>query len=177
MQFLLILLYVVGGILALFLVTALLVKKDFSEQKEVLINCPRQAVFDYVKLIRNQEQYSVWVMRDPKIKIVYTGTDGTPGFRSSWESEDKNVGIGEQEIIKMQEGESIEVELRFKKPFEATNWARTRFETVGEGQTKVSQELYGRTKFPMNVMNLMMDKLVGKDMTQNFENLKKKLEI
>jgi len=176
MQVLLTILLVIGGIIALFLIAALLIPKKFSIQKEVRIHRPVTPVFDYLKQIRNQEKYSVWVMRDPNIRLEYTGTDGEVGFKSAWESEDKNVGIGEQEITAIKNGESIEVEIRFKKPFQATNWARTTVTEDGEGQTRVSQVFYGNSKYPMNVMNLMMDKLVGRDMVQNMNNLKKILE-
>lgn len=115
-------------------------------------------------------------MKDPNIKIVYTGTDGTVGFKSAWESNDKNVGIGEQEIIKINEGESTEVEIRFKKPFEATNWAINKVSSTTDGKTLVNLTFYGKSKFPMNIMNLFMDKLVGKDMQKNLENLKANLE-
>jgi len=176
MNILITILLVLAGIVVLFLLIALLVKKDFSLQKEIVINCLKVEVFNFIKMIRNQEQYSVWVMKDPNIKIVYTGTDGTPGFTSSWESNDKNVGIGEQEIKKIKEVESMEVEIRFKKPFEATNHALTTVTDSANGQTKVTSLFYGRSKFPMNFMNLFMDKLVGKDMHQNLVNLKNKLE-
>ncbi|MBI3139043.1 MAG: SRPBCC family protein [Sphingobacteriales bacterium] len=169
-------LQILAGILLLFLLVALLVKKDFSLEKQVIINRPAGEIYDYIKLIRNQEKYSVWVMKDPHIKIVYTGTDGTVGFRSAWESQDKNVGIGEQEIIHVKEGESMEVEIRFKKPFEATNRAVTSVTGISETQSRVNSRFYGRSKFPMNIMNLFMDKLVGKDMQQNLENIKKNLE-
>lgn len=176
MNILLIILLVLAGIVALFLLIALLTKKDFSLQKEVIINKPRRQVFDYLKLIRNQEQYSVWVMKDPHIKIVYTGTDGTVGFKSSWESNDRNVGIGEQEIIKINDGESMEVEIRFKKPFEGTNRATTTVTALSDAQTRVTNTFYGKTKFPMNIMHLMMDKLVGKAMQTNLVNMKNNLE-
>ena len=169
-------LYILAVIVAAFFFTALLVKKDFSLEKDIVINKTQKEVFDYLKLIRNQEKYSVWVMRDPKVNIIYTGTDGTVGFKSAWTSNDKNVGIGEQEIIKMTEGVSTEVEIRFKKPFEATNWAKTTVSAVNEQETRVQQLFYGRSKFPMNIMNLFMDKLLGKDMLQNLVNMKKNLE-
>lgn len=166
---------VIAGIIVLLLLIALFTKKDFTLEKQVIINRSKQDVFNYVKLIRNQEKYSVWVMKDPNIKIVYTGIDGTVGFTSSWESNDKNVGIGEQEIKKIN-GESMEVEIRFKKPFEATNYALTTVTIVGDSSTKVTQVFYGKSKFPMNLMNLMMDKMLGKDMQKNLENLKNNLE-
>ena len=76
----------------------------------------------------------------------------------------------------MNDGESMEVEIRFKKPFEATNYALTTATAVGDTQTKVTNLFYGKSKFPMNLMNLMMDKMVGKDMQQNLENMKNNLE-
>lgn len=175
MSILLTILIVLGSILALFLILALFVKKEFSLEKQVVIHKPKQDVFNYIKLLKNQEYYSVWVMRDPNVKMTYTGTDGTVGATSAWESNDKHVGIGEQEIKKIIDGESIEVEIRFKKPFEDTNYARTTVSMV-EGGTKVSNTFYGVNKYPKNIMNLMMDKLVGKDMQQNMVNLKNVLE-
>jgi uncharacterized protein YndB with AHSA1/START domain len=176
MSVLITILVIIAAIVALFLIIALVVKKEFTLEKQVVINRPKADVFNYLKLIRNQEQYSVWVMKDPNIKIVYTGTDGTVGFTSSWVSDDRNVGIGEQEIIRMKEGESMEVEIRFKKPFEGTNYARTTVTSVNPNQTTVTNLFSGTSKFPMNIMNLFMDKLVGKDMQQNLVNMKNNLE-
>jgi uncharacterized protein YndB with AHSA1/START domain len=169
-------LLVLATLIVLLLLIALFTKKNFSLEKQVIINKPKQQIFDYLRLIRNQEHYSVWVMKDPNIKIVYTGTDGTVGFTSSWESNDKNVGIGEQEIKKIVEGESMQVEIRFKKPFEGTNYATSTVTAVGDAQTKVALQFKGRTKFPMNIMNLMMDKLVGTIMQKNLVNMKNNLE-
>ena len=76
----------------------------------------------------------------------------------------------------MKDGESMEVEVRFKKPFEATNYARTTVTAVDPNQTTVSNLFYGKSKFPMNIMNLFMDKMIGKDMQQNLQNMKNNLE-
>lgn len=176
MKILVTLLLILAAIIVLLLIVAMFIKKDFSLQKQVLINKPKQQVFDYLKMIKNQEQYSVWVMRDPAVKLVYTGTDGTVGFTSAWQSNNKNVGVGEQEIKKITEGENMEVEIRFKKPFEDTNWSRTTVSTQQNGQTKVTTLFYGTNKFPKNVMNPFMDKIIGKDMQQNLENMKHNLE-
>lgn len=167
---------IIGGLIALFLLIAFFTPREFSVVKEISINKPKQDVFRYVKMLKNQEQYSVWVMKDPKIRLVYTGTDGTTGATSSWESDDKNVGVGEQEIKKIIEGESMEVEIRFQKPFKAVNHAITTLKATGDRQTSVSTLFYGKSKFPMNFSNLFIGKLVGKDMQNNLENLKALLE-
>lgn len=169
-------LLILAGIVLLFLVVAAFVKKDFQLEKQVIINKPKQQVYSYVKMIRNQEHYSVWVMKDPNIKLLYTGTDGTIGFKSAWESNDKNVGIGEQEIIKLSEDESMDVEIRFKKPFAATNYAHNELTGISDSQTKLVQSFTGSSKYPMNIMNLFMDNLVGKAMQQSLQNLKNNVE-
>jgi hypothetical protein len=176
MSIILTILQILGGIVLLFLIIAALVKKDFRLEKQVIINKPKQQVYNYLKKMRNQEHYSVWVMKDPNIKLVYTGTDGTVGFKSAWQSVDKNVGIGEQEIIKLNEDESMDVEIRFKKPFVATNYAHNELTAISDSQTKLVQAFSGASKYPMNITNLFMDKLVGKAMQQTLLNLKNNVE-
>jgi uncharacterized protein YndB with AHSA1/START domain len=176
MNILIIIGLVIAAIIVLFLLVAAVTKKSFALQKQIVINKPKQQVFDYIRLLKNQKYYSVWVMRDPNIKIVYTGVDGTVGFTAAWKSEDKNVGMGEQEIIKIDEGEAVEMEIRFEKPFKATNTAINKLVAMAEGQTLVTQTFLGTSKFPMNIMNLFIDKLVGKDMHTTLQNLKIILE-
>ena len=167
---------VIAGLVVLFLLIAYFTPREFSVEKLISINKPKQQVFDYVKLLKNQEYYSVWVMKDPNIKLVYTGVDGTVGATSSWTSDDKNVGIGEQEIKEIVNGEKMLVEIRFKKPFEATNYATTTLTANGDNQATVSLRFYGKSKFPMNFSNIFVPKLVGKDMDKNLHNLKANLE-
>ena len=169
-------LYILGMIIAFLLLVALLTPKDFSLKKQVIINKSKSEVFNYLIYLKNQEQYNVWMIKDPNIKIKYSGTDGTVGAKQAWESEDKNVGIGEQEIIKLNDNESMETEIRFKKPFEATNYAVTTLTSLNETQTNVSNTFRGTSKFPMNIMNLFMDRMVGGDMQKNLENIKSNLE-
>ncbi len=176
MHILLIILAVIGGLIALFLIIALLVPKEYNVYRELSINHQRMDIFNYARLLKNQEKFSVWVMRDPDIQIVYSGTDGTVGAMSSWQSNNKNVGVGEQEIKKIKEGESIDVEIRFKKPFVSTGFGTTTFKDAPNGATVVGSRFSGRSKYPFNLMNLMMDKMLGKDMLQNLENMKKNLE-
>lgn len=171
-------LIVIMILIAIPLITALFVKKDYAVEKEVVINKPKQVVFDYVKMLKNQDNYSVWAMKDPNMKKGYKGTDGTPGFIASWESQNKEVGTGEQEILKITEGERIDFKLRFKVPFEAQDDAYMITEAVGENQTKVKWGFKGAFPYPMNLMNLFMDmdKAVGKDLSEGLNNLKTVVE-
>ena len=96
-----IVLFVVLGIVAIVLITALFVKKEYTVEKEIVINKSNPQVFSYVKFLKNQDNYSVWAKMDPNMKREYKGEDGTVGFVSVWKSEKKDVGAGEQEIKKL----------------------------------------------------------------------------
>ncbi len=176
MQILITILFILGGIIALLLLIALFSPKEYKVVRETIINRNRMDVFNYARMLKNQEKFSVWVMRDPNINILYTGTDGSVGAMTSWTSNVKNVGVGEQEIKKINEGESIEVEVRFRKPFESVGFGTTSMSDAGNGATLVSSRFSGISKFPFNIMNLMMDKMLGKDMLQNLQNMKNILE-
>jgi uncharacterized membrane protein len=77
MKFLKRLLLFIVAIIAIALITALFVKKEYSLTKDVTINKPRQQVFDYVAQLKNQNAYGVWFKMDSAMKQTFTGTDGT----------------------------------------------------------------------------------------------------
>ncbi|SHE81967.1 SRPBCC family protein [Pedobacter caeni] len=172
---------ILGGIVlivVLLLIVALFVKKDYAVEREITINKPKSQVFEYIKLLKNQDLYSVWLKRDPAAKKEYKGTDGTVGFVAAWESKDKNVGKGEQEIIKITGEERIDMKLRFKEPFESNDDAYMITESVSETQTKVKWGFKGRMKYPMNLMLLCwdMEGMLGKDLQKGLDDLKVILE-
>jgi hypothetical protein len=172
-----ILLFIVG-IVALLLIVALFVDKDYAVKREITINKPKSEVFDYLKLLRNQDNFSVWATRDANMKKEFRGTDGTVGFVSAWDSEMNEVGKGEQEIKKITEGDRIDFELRFIKPFEATDNAYMSTESVTDSSTKVTWGFNGSMNYPMNLMLLTMnmDEMLGKDLQEGLVNLKGNLE-
>lgn len=169
-----------GGIslVVLALIVALFTGKEYGAVREVVINKPKSEVFDYVKFLKNQDNFSVWAKKDPDMKKEYRGNDGTAGFVSAWESRMEHVGKGEQEIMKIADGERIDYELRFIKPFESTDQAYMTFESVSDAQTKIKWGFSGRMKYPMNLFLLTMDMegTIGKDFQDGLNNLKAILE-
>lgn len=168
-------LIVVLVIIAIPFVIALFTKRDYSVEKEILINKPSQEVFDYVKILKNEVYYNKWVMADPNMKREFKGADGTPGFVYAWDGND-HVGAGEQEIKTIIEGKRINSELRFKRPFEgiATTFMTT--DSVAAGQTKVRWGMTGTNPYPFNFMNLFMDKSLGESMSESLALLKTEVE-
>jgi hypothetical protein len=176
MKMILNILIVLAAIIGLVLIAALFVKNRFSIEREITINKPQHEVFDYIKHLRNQDHYSKWVMTDPGMKRDFKGTDGTVGFVYAWDSENKQAGKGEQEIINIVDGQKLDVEVRFEKPFKSI--ANTPFSTdaVSANQTKVRWGMNGTNAYPQNIMNLFMEKMLGKDLETSLANLKTILE-
>jgi hypothetical protein len=112
------------------------------------------------------------------MKKTYTGTDGTVGFISAWESDTSDVGAGAQQIKKIAEGVRLDFEIRFKKPFEATDYAYMITESVSDAKTKVKWGFKGSMPYPMNLMLVFMnmEKMLAPDLQNGLENLKGILE-
>ena len=113
----------------------------------------------------------------PQYGKKFTGVDGEVGAISYWKG-NKEVGEGEQEIIKIVEGDSIESELRFLKPFKSTSAAYIITKEVEQDSTKVIWGFSGKNKFPISIMMLFMnmDKGIGKDFEEGLASLKEILE-
>lgn len=169
---------VAGIVIAIPLIAALFIKKEYTVERTIRINKPKSEVFNYVKYLKNQDNYSKWAKMDANMKKSYRGTDGTVGFVSAWESNTKEVGKGEQEIKKITEGERIDFELRFFEPFKSTEPAYMTTESISDNQTEVEWGFNGHMKYPMNLMFLFMDfeKMIGDDLETGLKSLKTELE-
>src|SRR5438876_2835542 len=163
MNILITILLVVAGIIALLLVIALFMKREHYVKREIIINAPRQKVFDYVKLLKNQDEFNKHAMDAPNRKEEFKGTDGTVGYIYSW-SGDKDAGVGEKEIKNIIEGKRIETEIRFVKPMAVTAQVIMETESVSDDQTKVYWSNAGTLKYPINIMIPMVEKSVAKGM-------------
>ena len=164
--------------IGLVLIIPLFTKKSISVKRDIVIEKPKPEVFDFVRLLKNQDHFSVWANKDPEMKKEFRGKDGTVGSVSAWDSQLKDLGMGEQEILKIVDGERIDYELRFYKPFKATNYADFTFETISESETKVSWGFSGRMSYPMNLFLLIRDieGMMGNDLYQGLVRLKAVLE-
>jgi len=175
MNILITILLVVAGIIALLLFIALFMKREHYVSREIIINAPRQKVFDYVKLLKNQDQFNKHAKADPGRKEEFKGTDGTVGFIIAWNG-NKNVGEGQKEIKNIIEGKRIESEIRFVRPMSAVASILMETESLSDNQTKVIWSNAGTLKYPINIMIPMMEKHVAKDMDSSLSTLKNILE-
>ena len=175
MNIIITILLVVAGIIVLLLLIAIFMKRKHSVNREIIINAPRQKVFDYLKLLKNQEQFNKGAMADPDRKREFKGTDGTVGYIYAW-SGNKNAGEGEKEIKNIIEGKRIETEIRFVKPMATSAYIIMETESLSDEQTKVYWSNAGTLKYPLNIMVPMVEKMITKDMDSSLLNLKNILE-
>ena len=169
-------LYILLAIVGLIIILAMIAPKTYEVSRSIIVSKPRKEVFEYLKSLKKQDDWSPWGKRDPNMEKKFTGTDGEVGATSHWKG-NKEVGEGEQEIKNIVDGERIESELRFLKPWKSTSDAFLTTEDV-EGGTKVTWGFKGYNKFPMSIMMLFMsmDKMIGKDFEEGLGDLKAKLE-
>lgn len=170
--------YFLIAFLAVVLIAALFAPKEYGMVRSVEIQKPNAEVFEYIKYVNNQENFSVWTKMDPDTKREYKGTDGEVGYIATWKSDNKNVGKGEQEIIKIEEGKRVDFELRFIEPMKATDYAYFETESLDSSLTMVKWGFDGEVAYPMNVMLFWMDmeKMLAPALEEGLENLKVLLE-
>ena len=85
------------------------------------------------------------------------------------------MGEGEQEITKV-DGERVEVDLRFERPFEGQHKMATIVKSVDENKSEVTSEFYGHDSYPWNVLSFIGKSVIQDAQTQNMANLKAILE-
>src|SRR5476651_1347726 len=136
MNILIVILLAIAGIIALVLIIGLFMTRDHYVKREIIINAPRQKVFDYVRLLKNQDTFNKGAMADADRKREFKGTDGTVGYIYAW-SGNKDAGEGEKEITNLIEGKRIEMEIRFVKPMRTNAAIIMETESLSAHQTKV----------------------------------------
>lgn len=150
---------------------------DMYVERSIDINRRQSEVFEYLKRMRNQEEFSVWNMKDPAKKTELTGDDGTVGAVYRWDSKDRNVGAGSQEISGITKGSEIQYKLKFERPMKSVADAKFVLHEAPHEQTHVTWIFRGPTKFPMSLFKGIFQRMLGRDMARSLDNLKHKLEL
>ena len=175
MNILITILIVLAAIIVLLLLIALFMRKQHFVKREIIISAPRQKVFDYIRMLKNQDAFNKHAMVDPDRIREFKGADGTVGYTYSWKG-DRSAGEGEKEIKNIIDGKRVEMEIRFVKPMTATAIIIMETESLSDNQTKVYWSNAGTLKYPFNAMIPMVERTVAKDMDISLATLKTILE-
>ena len=71
-------------------VLAIFIPRQYTVSVSETINKPVNEVYDYMRILNNQQQWSEWVKADPNLKPDITGNDGTIGAIQHWNSKNDN---------------------------------------------------------------------------------------
>lgn len=173
-----IILIIIAAIIAIPFIAAAFTSSTYIIEREAEIGQPVQVVFEYLRHLQNQSHYNKWVMADTKTRRVYSGTDGTTGATVSWDSANKNVGKGVQQIIELSDGKRIDYRLEFEKPFKNIAYTYLVTETIGAGRTRVKWGFTGERDYALRLVHILFNlkKVLGNDIQTSLGNLKAILE-
>ena len=171
------LLYILIGIVVLIAFLGLIAPKSYDVSRSIEIARPRSEVYDYVRFLQKQAEWSPWEKKDPNMNKQFEGTDGEVGAISKWQG-NKDVGEGEQEIINLMPNERVDSKLRFFKPWKSESDAYMTMKDNASNGTTFTWGFSGKNKFPTSIFMLFMnmDKAVGKDFEEGLAMLKENLE-
>jgi len=158
-------LYIITCLIVLVFILHLLAPKNYHVERKIVVNSQIDNVFKSLCSLKEQQIWSPWAEMDANMKIEYRGVDGEVGSVSHWIG-NKEVGEGEQEIMKIEGNTNIETELPFLKPFESTSTGFFQVQELDKS-TEVIWGFHGKNKFPTTIIMLFMD--MEKQIGPNFE--------
>lgn len=176
MQWLYTVFYTVLAIALFPYVVGLFLPRKYAVSREIVVARPSREVFDFMKLLKNQERYSKYAQADPAMKIEYRGTDGTPGATVAWDSDNRNVGKSEQEIKALEDGKRIEIEIRFAWPFQSADPLVTEIEEMSPRQTRIRNTYRSKIRYPHNLLVWWVMAKARENMQASLDNAKAVLE-
>ena len=170
------LIYIVAAVIVVALIAAALMPKSYTVTVSETINQPKKVVYDYLKLFKNQKEYSEWTKPDPNLVPVISGEDGTVGSKSYWKSTNEDVGEGSQTITAMSDNEIL-LDLEFISPMEGHGKVVSKFESKDSTSTFVTVSTHFDAPFPLNLPSILFGKpMIEKTEKQILINVKEILE-
>lgn len=148
-------LFIAGMLVLLLVVMHVIAPKNYQVERKIVVTSQIDTVFKSLCSLKEQQIWSPWAEMDANMKVEYRGIDGEIGSVTHWVGNDE-VGEGEQEIMKTESNTTIEMELRFMKPYESTSVGFFKLREL-EGKTEVTWGFRGEHLFPTTIIMLFMD--------------------
>lgn len=169
-----IIVYIFGGIIALFLILAAFMPGVYNIEKNIIINKSVATVMSRIGDLGYYSQWNPWQQLDKSTVSKITGTPMQPGHRYDWEG--KKVGVGSLTLRDI-DAKHIHFDLEFIKPWKSKakdNWL---FEPWGDNETKVTWQNSGQFPWPIaRLMGPMITKNLSHQFQKGLENLKEMCE-
>jgi hypothetical protein len=147
---------------------------SFELSRRTHVDAPPERVLPLLEDFRQWQRWSPWEGLDPAMKRTFSGSDKGVGSRYAW-SGNRQAGEGTMQILASGPA-GVDVDLRFLKPFKATNLTRFVLTPSARG-TDVEWVMSGERNAVMGLMGrLYFDKAVAKDFDKGLASLKAEAE-
>ncbi|PCE62425.1 SRPBCC family protein [Sediminicola luteus] len=171
-------LYVLLALLFITLSLHFLSPKEFFVKSKVIVKREPAEIFEYLRLLKNQSNWSFWEKDNRFFESGIIGEDGELGAVRFWESA-TSVGQGEQKIIHINAPHRIDTELSFM------NFSLFKcflYYKVGRNsmhKTFVEVGFSAKMGFPVNIMVMLRGsrKRAQLGFDESMQNLKAILEV
>ena len=169
-------LYIVGGVVVLFLLFAYTSPRMARMNRSVQINATAEQVFPYLNNLKTfVDQWSPWTEKDPNAAHEYNDIAEGVGAYYSWKGEPKKVGEGEMKIVESEANKHVKTHLAFKGRGDA--YASWIVREAGNGVTVTWDFEADNGMNPMGrIFGRFMDKFLGPDYENGLNKLKKVIE-
>lgn len=168
------------GILLLVLILIVVIlgiiePKDVTVERSIVINGPREMVWDQMTNFKNGPNWDPWYKMEPTVTRTYFGPDGQPGSGYNWVG--KKTGAGTMKDTGIA-GDKMNYSLHFEKPLPGDASGFIQVSDQGDGTVKATWNYYQHMPFPFNGMQafMSMDKMLGNTFDSGLVNLKKYVE-
>lgn len=169
-----IILYVILGLIALFLLLAAILPGQYLVEKCIVINRPAAEVYNKVADLNYYSQWNPWQKTDPDARSVIDGSPMQVGHKYQWNG--KKVGEGSLTVRSVLPGKAVNFDLEFLKPFKSKAFDAWDFSETEEG-TKVTWRNSGEFPFPVaRLMGPSISKQLNKQFEEGLNNLKEMCE-
>ena len=109
------------------------------------------------KSLRNWENWSPWMEKDPTVKNSYEGIHGEKGSIMKWEGDRELSGTGQIEIASTDDPNAMHYILTFKVPFEMSSKGSFIVSAESPTKSKVTWSDAGDIPFLMRPMMMFID--------------------
>lgn len=152
-------------------------KKEYDISRTVVINKPREEVYNFVRQLKNQPLWNPWFKRDPDAIMKYKGNDGKLGASFYWKGNSK-AGEGIQRIVKAKQGRVFETRILFIKPVKVNALTYIGAKELEEEKTKMVWGVKGHLAFPLTIISLIYspEKALGEKFEEGLKELKQIME-
>jgi hypothetical protein len=169
--------YIIIGIITFIAFLHAAAKKEFDISRTVVLNCPKEEVFNIVRRLKKEHLWMPWFADDYDGVLKFKGEDGKLGSFLYWKGH-KKFYEGTQNITKIQQGKIIETKFSVVKPFRIILLEYKGLKEIDDNKTKMVWGVKGYLAFPFSVLALIhpVDKAYGKDLELGLKKLKTILE-